>query len=139
MEPLQPFAFLEFHDARLRAVAMRDDGTVVVSLTHIAVFERQGPERYDVVSYEAELVADGARNLVCASMTHDRNRVSCVKALGHELAGDRETKLASSPMTVGGLFEIMLTSGSVISFECDSVSLKLGRRGKKLESWSGPL
>lgn len=134
------FELLELHDAIVSHVAMRDTGEAVVAFGHVAVYERQGDELFDVVSYQAELIGERAANLRCPALGSDANSVAQVRIDGSELGSREETRLVTdSTPRIGGLIQVVLSTGEEIVFRCESIKLVLTNRGEPFEKWEGPL
>jgi hypothetical protein len=134
------FELIELHDAEIHQVVMCSTGDVVVAFGHVAVYERREQDKYDLVSYEAELVARGAANLSCPGLSAGGNVVSCWFLGDREIGSDVETQLTrTTSMMAGGKVSINLTTGATIGFNCDALGLRLGRRGKVFDTWEGPL
>lgn len=55
---------LEFHDARISAIAMPAPGSVTISFSHLcAYFPTEAPDVFDVKSCQAEILVTGATRL----------------------------------------------------------------------------
>jgi hypothetical protein len=133
------FELVDLHDAVVKEPIYRASHELVLRFGSVSVYESTGPERYDLVSYDADLIGFDPRELRCGPFG-ELDQVSTVRLDTLELGERGETELArrSEPCD-GGLVEVQLTSGEAIVFRCAQLCLRLGDRGEVFDQWLGPL
>jgi hypothetical protein len=135
----QSFELVDLHDAIVKELIYRANHELVLRFGSVSVYEPSGPERYDLVSYDADLIGFDARELRCGPFG-ELDQVSTVRLDTLEIGARGETELARRPEpSAGGLIEVQLTSGEVIVFRCAQLCLRLGDRGEVFDQWLGPL
>jgi hypothetical protein len=135
---METLELLEWHDAIIDRVTLGTAGNATIGLAHMAGYERCGPDSYDVVSYEARLIATDVTELHWRGAPGPDGWVSSIRVDGEELESGT-TGAINAKLREEGLLEVLLTNGAVLELRCKASRIELGARNRVIERWEGPL
>jgi len=129
---------VEFHDGEVERLVLEQGGLVVVHFSHLSIYETRAVDLYDIVSYEAELRATDAIELVLRGAISRGNKVAFLR-VNDEEARSLSLEETQTMLKSGTAAELHFDNGATLAFRCSNIELILRRRGEVIEEWKGPL
>lgn len=134
-------AFVGFHDAELERIVVSVAHGIEIEFSHLLVYQPEAAGVYGVWSYRAAVVVCGAWDLDCGGAWAAREAPAGLVEDGHVLdeQGHRIDALSGLEAGVKGKVELWLSGRtSPVTINADTIALRLGKRGDRLESWRVP-
>ena len=135
-----PLEFVEIHDAYLnRSIALRTDGAACIGLTNVGMYFARSSERFEVWSWEAEIVCAASIRLVVDGPISGDDRISDHIVTRTDGAPSPDLlAMMANPMEVE-TFALRFTSGAVVAVTARAVQLIPKRVVARRADWRGPL
>jgi hypothetical protein len=130
-------AFIDLHDARLRALSLQSDGAGSITFDHLSVFVEVSKDKYDVWSYRAYLLLQGVKRLSLDRGLDFSEYVSDGRLI--DTHGRQINPASMLDWTPAAEVELTLSSGGKLSLLVSRARFDLTEAVNKMEEWIGPL